>query len=203
MGRKPKNQPPVEDGIDLPPEPTDQLPPRMVDGKPNPSYFRRKYEILNDRAEEHYVANGEYPKGLDTALRSLERECQLAGIDPKGLHDTRSEIDKALDLLRQVADTPESVFEAMETDIAALQAAMDKSQTLVKEYIDGLLTKAEREYAPIAGLPKASPGGEESSPESSSSRTEPEVASPSGELEANGPPSPTLAITKPDTSSGT
>lgn len=172
MARPRKNRDEFQDdGVEAgPSEGEAPLPPRLIDGKPNPIYFREKYARLNDRCEKHYQEHGEYPKGMDTAVRSLQSEVQLSGIDPSTLHDTRSETDKARDLVERLIETPAEVFEATAEELAAIEAALDRADQYVKDHINKELAEAERRHEPSAA-PKALPSGGLSSPASPSSAT--------------------------------
>lgn len=159
----------------------DVVPPRLIEGRANPAYYKHKFQELNDRSEAHYAANGEFPKGLDTALRSLEREVALAGLDVKTLHDTRSDNDKAMDLVERLIETPGEIFEATEDEIKALETALDLADQYVKDDIEGRLRKAEREYSAVEALPKALLAGGRSSPESESSAGDAASETPASE----------------------
>jgi hypothetical protein len=187
-GRPPKNPQPVDDfgeatyAAEAPAEAA--LPAKIIDGKANPAYFREKWARLNARCENHYQLNNEYPKGMDTAVRALEHEAKLSGIDMSTLHDARSDVDKAADLVQQLIDAPETLFEATDGQLSALENALDQADKYVHEHIESVMMEAERQHRDASApdtRPKALAAGGASFSGSGSSGTEPEAASPSTE----------------------
>jgi hypothetical protein len=130
------------------------LPPKLLEGRPNPEHYRAKFEIVNMISLRH-MACGELPGGYKQLIDGIKEETKLAGIDPKVLVDARSESDKALDVVERLASIPSSIWELADEEIAAVRGAMDTADRLC---IDAMYENGARESARESAGEAPTPG---------------------------------------------
>lgn len=110
-----------------------------ADGSRNPDWFRWAFKQVNDLNVAVALGIKEMPKGynLAQALALLEAEAQVSGYDPKHLQDVRTEAEKVSDAWREVANSPESVFEIVDETLEAMETQMNAADNLGLQLLGG------------------------------------------------------------------
>lgn len=126
------------------------LPPMTdKDGKPNRIYFGRQIAKLNELMLEAVHTGGRIPFNFKEAVAGLEAQYRMMGGDPKQIHDTRTDAERAIDLLERLKEMPESIFEATEQEIGSVERAMDIADAEV-----GLALEDEARQKRLSAAPK-------------------------------------------------
>lgn len=115
-----------------------QLPPDVIDGKPNPAYYRAQLNALN-LANLEGLRNGKPLPGYDSHQRGIIEAARLAGLDTKRIGDTRTEMEKAEDAVVKIMDR--EILALTESEIGALEILMDQGESRVQDAIRELRAK--------------------------------------------------------------
>lgn len=122
------------------------LPPRDIQGKANPAYYRAAYAKLNELLFSSVIEGGKVPFNYDAALIGIDKEAKASGFDPKLLKDQRSTEQRIVDALERLCEAPREVWEQIDDEADALITMMDKADKGAFEYIG--------EKARASGIPK-------------------------------------------------
>lgn len=123
------------------------MPPRYVNGRPNPMHWKAKFAALSDLT--HRVTTGtteEMPRGLNLsqAQEIYAFEAKHYGLDPKHLMDARTDAEKMVDAVDKALAVPEAIFEFADRELDLLEQEFEKIVNLCEEeikerrYPDGL-----------------------------------------------------------------
>lgn len=123
------------------------LPPRVINGQPNATYYREAYALIN-RMMMRAVQNGDkIPFNYESAINGMDKEAKAAGFDPKVVRDQRTPdqvIDQAIDRL---CESRESALELADSEldllISTLEQRMDAADRLVNEQFDDRIRDAD------------------------------------------------------------
>ena len=134
-----RKEPEAEPVAPVPPEvfAGDEAPPERVAGRPNPEYYRWLFRVNARLAIDVAQGKKEFPKGYNvSAVQSFIADgARMAGLDPKHLADARSEAEKMQDAAEQFLKAPESLLEWSDSQIEAMEKAMDTADHLAKEHL--------------------------------------------------------------------
>lgn len=150
MGRKPKVTP-----TDLPSAPLvadaddptasglktiegKPLPPRYINGRPNPLHWKAKVAAVSDLAHRVTMLEADLPRGLNLSqvLDVLSFEAKHYGMDPKHVLDTRSDGEKMSDAVEKLlAGNPIDEFADSELDLLEQETenAVSGCENLINE----------------------------------------------------------------------
>jgi hypothetical protein len=113
-------------------------PQRLPDGSVNIERLRWEFDIASGQGLLSLLKGQEIPKNITQLREILKDKCEnVYGIDPKHLMDTRSEKEKLADEIRQLRDTPDSLWALTDAQAAAIRSEMNSGDEMSKEMFGG------------------------------------------------------------------
>lgn len=131
--------------------PEGEFPPAVIGGIANPDHYRAKIAVVNDMCRDE-LKHGRILPNQKQAIEGIIAEAEYAGVDKRVLADTRSDVDKVADLVRDLHAKTRSIFETADAEIDACANMMNEADEGIKEY---LLNRDESDRLRWAELGKA------------------------------------------------
>lgn len=113
------------------------LPPRDINGEPNPAYYRAAYAAVFDLTFNAVRAGASIPWNADSVMKMIDREAEAAGFDATSIKDKRSEGEKIADAVTRLCDEPSAIWELEDNVALALEKQMDNADQKSLEYMRG------------------------------------------------------------------
>lgn len=125
----------VEPVTDDKPDVKKRRPPRLLNGKPNPAFWREKVASLSDLVDRASRGECEIPKGLNIqhAREQFAFEAASYGIDPAQIMDLRTDAQKIEDAVNSLLEDPNSVFELTDEQVRLLEKTLADIDRLHQE----------------------------------------------------------------------
>jgi hypothetical protein len=102
------------------------LPPRVVDGLPNPDHWRAKLAAVANRAYQEAMSGEKSGVNWSHIHNLMEFEAKSFGVDPRSLVDARTEADKNLDCVQRLLETNgASIHEETHERLTAMATVFD------------------------------------------------------------------------------
>lgn len=118
------------------------LPPRDIDSRPNPAYYRAAYAAVFDLTFNSVKAGGALPFNADSVMKMIDREAEAAGFDPKTIKDQRPPEQVFAESCLALLSAEDSVWERIDDELKAIEEQMDRADrgafTYLRDKIDKL-----------------------------------------------------------------
>lgn len=125
------------------------VPAATVDGIPNPRHYQIRVARLNYIAEHGLMSGGSIPFNLDSAVKSILREAELAGVHERQVTDLRTDDQKVADVLDRLERSGATLLEATDAELDAIEKMMDRVDTISievhREMMERSIEAAKRE----------------------------------------------------------
>lgn len=115
-----------------------KLPPRLLDGQPNPAHFRAKLAEVNELERKAMHGLHEVSKGFDfkKMREGLFAEAKTYNIDPRHIEDTRTKEEKALDVIARCAESGRAIYESTDDELDAIEEVFHQAKVLGYAYAE-------------------------------------------------------------------
>ena len=124
-------------GDDSPPEFTPKpVPDAVVNGKPNPEYYRTKWSNSIDRNDAWVDQKGRPMPGFDDVLKAISKEAEMAGYDMRAMADQRSPEQRLIEVIEGLLSGGIGIWEVASDELHLLCEAMDKADAgVIAEFV--------------------------------------------------------------------
>jgi hypothetical protein len=129
-------------GVAIPPAVLEHLghpPPRDVEGRPNPDYYRWMYALGNMLAVQAILQQQRLPFNYESFIRGVDQEAKAAGFDPKLLKDRRSDAQVMDDAVDRLLGAPDARWEVEDRTADLIEERMKLAVDLCQQIIDGMV----------------------------------------------------------------
>ena len=121
---------------------------RLENGQPNPEYFRVQFSNIQRMQQHSLVNNGKSMPGYDQALKGLQREAEIHGVDLDSFADSRTTAQRVEDSIQRMigGDTEallEESEEVMKAMLEACENAISKADEILTNIREGVESHAE------------------------------------------------------------
>lgn len=118
---------------------------RHADGTINRLHFQSRLGYVNRKQLEALAGDGRGIQGYEALKRGILAEAEMLGLTDRDVMDERSDHDRTTDLIRQLLDNPQSLFEAADKTLDALElqirTIVDESDVRLSDVRSDLETK--------------------------------------------------------------
>jgi hypothetical protein len=121
------------------------LPPEMVNGKPNVDYYWALMDRLN-KINTYHLAQGVAMPSYQQAINGVIAQAKLVGFSERQVIDRRSENDKAIDAFDRLVNDGQSLLEVADSEILAIESLIKNINMHGKDWLEA--KKRELENTP-------------------------------------------------------